>query len=101
MTVATEDKKSVTKKAAAMKNEKQSLLDDLSSKMPLFSEDDYTSKTIEVVPSGSMSLDFALGDGGYPRGSIIDLFGAESAGKSLLSIMLIAQVQKLGGTVVV
>ncbi len=83
------------------KNEKQSLLDEMSSKMPLFSEDDYSTKTVEAVPSGSMSLDLALGNGGYPRGTIIDLFGAESAGKSLLSIMAIAQVQKMDGTVVV
>lgn len=79
---------------------KLSLLDELASELPLFSDKDYEVKT-EPIPSGSISLDFAIGVGGYPRGCIIDVFGKESAGKSLISIMAIAQVQKAGGTAVV
>jgi recombination protein RecA len=53
---------------------------------------------IEVVPSGSILLDEALGIGGYPRGRIVEIFGPESSGKTTLALHAIAEAQKLGGT---
>jgi recombination protein RecA len=52
---------------------------------------------VEVVPSGSILLDEALGIGGYPRGRIIEIFGPESSGKTTLALHAIAEAQKLGG----
>lgn len=55
---------------------------------------------VEVIPSGSISLNHALGVGGYPRGRIIEIFGPESSGKTTLAIHAIAEVQKKGGIAV-
>ena len=52
---------------------------------------------VEVIPSGSIALDQALGVGGYPRGRIIEIYGAESSGKTTLAIHAIAEAQKNGG----
>ncbi len=52
---------------------------------------------IDVIPSGSILLDEALGIGGYPRGRIIEMFGPESSGKTTLALHAIAEAQKLGG----
>jgi recombination protein RecA len=52
---------------------------------------------IEVVSTGSIGLDIALGIGGYPRGRIIEIYGPESSGKTTLTLHAIAQVQKVGG----
>ncbi len=54
---------------------------------------------IESIPSGSISLDIALGVGGIPRGRIIEIFGPESSGKTTLALHMIAEAQKLGGEV--
>ena len=54
--------------------------------------------TTESIPSGSLALDVALGIGGFPRGRVTEVFGAESSGKSTLAIHLMAETQKLGGT---
>ena len=51
----------------------------------------------QVIPSGSVALDHALGIGGYPRGRIIEIYGPESSGKTTLAIHAIAQAQKAGG----
>ena len=53
---------------------------------------------IEVIPSGSLGLDLALGIGGMPRGRIIEIYGPESSGKTTLALHVIAEAQKLGGT---
>jgi recombination protein RecA len=52
---------------------------------------------VGVVPTGSLSLDLALGIGGYPRGRIMEIFGPESSGKTTLTLHALAAVQKLGG----
>ncbi len=54
-------------------------------------------ENIEVIPSGSIGLNYALGVGGYPRGRIIEIFGPESSGKTTLAIHAIAEAQKRGG----
>lgn len=52
---------------------------------------------VQVIPSGSFTVDHALGVGGYPRGRIIEIYGQPSGGKTLLSLLAIAQAQKAGG----
>ncbi|HEY8313163.1 MAG TPA: recombinase RecA [Candidatus Baltobacteraceae bacterium] len=52
----------------------------------------------EVVPSGSIALDLALGVGGFPRGRIVEIYGPESSGKTTLALHAIAEAQKTGGT---
>lgn len=51
---------------------------------------------VEVIPTGSLSLDIALGVGGYPRGRVIEIYGPESSGKTTLTLHAIAEAQKLG-----
>lgn len=55
-------------------------------------------KGIDVVPTGSLTLDIALGCGGLPRGRVIEIYGPESSGKTTMTLEVIAQMQKLGGT---
>ena len=54
---------------------------------------------VESVPTGSLSLDLALGIGGVPRGRIIEIYGPESSGKTTLALHIVAEAQKLGGEV--
>lgn len=54
-------------------------------------------ENVEVIPSGSISLNYALGVGGYPKGRIIEIYGPESSGKTTLAIHAIAEAQKRGG----
>ena len=53
---------------------------------------------VTVIPSGSISLDAALGVGGFPRGRVVEIFGPESSGKTTMALQVIAQAQKAGGT---
>ena len=52
---------------------------------------------IEVIPTGCLSLDLAIGVGGLPRGRIIEIYGPESSGKTTVALHVIAEAQKLGG----
>ena len=53
--------------------------------------------SVEVIPSGSLTLDLALGIGGYPKGRVVEIYGPESSGKTTLAIHAIAECQKQGG----
>lgn len=59
---------------------------------------DSTPEPVEVIRSGSVGLDLALGVGGYPRGRIVEIFGPEASGKTTLTLHAMAEVQKGGGT---
>ena len=54
--------------------------------------------TVEVVSSGSIAIDIALGIGGLPRGRVVEIYGPESSGKTTLTLHAVAEIQKLGGT---
>jgi recombination protein RecA len=58
---------------------------------------DATKLNVESIPSGSLSLDIALGVGGFPRGRVVEIYGPESSGKTTLCLHLIAEAQRLGG----
>ena len=60
--------------------------------------DSDVAQDIQVVSTGSLSLDIALGVGGLPRGRIVEIYGPESSGKTTLTLQVIAEMQKLGGT---
>ncbi len=58
---------------------------------------DFSAMEVEAIPTGSLSLDIALGIGGIPRGRIIEVYGPESSGKTTLALHMIAEAQKMGG----
>jgi len=60
--------------------------------------DSQASQDVQVVSTGSLGLDIALGVGGLPRGRVVEIYGPESSGKTTLTLSVIAQVQKMGGT---
>ena len=57
-----------------------------------------SSYDVEAVSTGSLGLDIALGIGGLPRGRVVEIYGPESSGKTTLTLQVIANIQKLGGT---
>ena len=59
---------------------------------------DQATVAVDVIPSGSLALDVALGVGGYPRGRVIEIYGPESSGKTTLALHAVAEAQRLGGT---
>ncbi len=60
--------------------------------------DDQVDQSIQVVSTGSLGLDLVLGVGGLPRGRVVEIYGPEASGKTTLSLSVIAQVQKMGGS---
>ena len=60
--------------------------------------DSIATRDIDVVSTGSLGLDVALGIGGLPRGRIVEIYGPESSGKTTLTLQVVAEIQKLGGT---
>src|SRR5581483_7546417 len=58
---------------------------------------DAIAQQVEVIPTGSLGLDIALGIGGMPRGRVVEIYGPESSGKTTLALQVIAEAQKLGG----
>lgn len=62
--------------------------------------DKSTRADIEIIPTGSLGLDYALGIGGLPRGRVVEIFGPEASGKTTLGLEAIAQTQKLGGNAI-
>ncbi len=59
---------------------------------------DQATVAVDVIPSGSLALDAALGVGGYPRGRVVEIYGPESSGKTTLALHAVAEAQRLGGT---
>ena len=59
--------------------------------------DEEARKDIEVIPTGCLTLDYALGVGGLPRGRIVEIYGPESSGKTTVALHVIAEAQKMGG----
>jgi len=59
---------------------------------------DFEAQNIEVIPTGCLPLDVALGVGGIPRGRIVEIYGPESSGKTTVSLHIVAEAQKMGGT---
>src|SRR5215475_9239979 len=59
---------------------------------------DRAADVVEAIPTGSLMLDIALGIGGLPRGRVVEIYGPESSGKTTLTLQVVAQAQKLGGT---
>lgn len=95
-----EDKKTIDKEQAAKLKALQLTMDKLDKqygKGSVMKLGDRPVVDVKVIPSGSISLDSALGVGGYPTGRIIEVYGPESSGKTTLAIHAIAEVQKMGG----
>jgi recombination protein RecA len=59
---------------------------------------DHTAEAIQAISTGSLGLDIALGIGGLPKGRIVEIYGPESSGKTTLTLQVIAECQRQGGT---
>jgi len=88
-----DDKKKQALKAALAQIDKQ-----FGKGSVMYLGDDQAQADIEAVSTGSLSLDIALGIGGLPRGRVVEIYGPESSGKTTLTLHVIAEMQKLGGT---
>lgn len=88
------------KSAEEQNNELNSLLSNLQDKFgagAIMKLGDAKKVNVDVIPTGSFSLDLALGVGGLPRGRIVEIYGPESSGKTTLALNVVAQAQKKGG----
>ncbi|MDE6264277.1 MAG: recombinase RecA [Paramuribaculum sp.] len=102
-----EKKKTTLKKDKAAVDPRKAKLEALNAAMAKIEKDfgkgsimklgDETVEEVEVIPTGSIGLNHALGVGGFPRGRIIEIYGPESSGKTTLAIHAIAEAQKMGG----
>jgi recombination protein RecA len=107
MEKAEKPKKAASKKAAVAADPRAAKLEALSAAMGKIEKSygrgavmklgDDVVEDVDVIPTGSISLNYALGVGGYPRGRIIEIYGPESSGKTTLAIHAIAEAQKMGG----
>ncbi|NNM22671.1 MAG: recombinase RecA [Flavobacteriaceae bacterium] len=88
-----------TEKDAKLKALKLTLdkLDKTYGKGTVMKMGDSSVEEVEVIPTGSLGLDLALGVGGYPRGRVVEIYGPESSGKTTLTLHAIAEAQKKGG----
>jgi len=59
---------------------------------------DSKAQAMEIIPTGSLALDIALGVGGMPRGRVVEIYGPESSGKTTVALHIVAEAQKTGGT---
>ena len=98
--------KAQTKAAAAMADDKKRAIETAMQQIErtygkgsIMRFGDNTVSNVEAVPTGSLALDLALGIGGLPKGRIIEIYGAESSGKTTLALHVLAQAQKAGGEV--
>ena len=94
-------KERVEKVRNAEKKEVDKLVEDIQEKFGegmIMKLGDVKRVDVETIPTGSISLDIAMGNGGVPRGRIIEVYGPESSGKTTLTLHIIANSQKLGGT---
>ena len=90
-TVASDKKEAIQ---TAMKN-----IEKMYGKGSIMRLGDQTNLNVEVIPTGSLALDLALGIGGVPKGRIVEIYGPESSGKTTLALHIVAQAQKAGGEV--
>lgn len=91
------EKKSVVKDTDAALDDAISQIEKKFGKGSVMRLGDRAAVDVDVIPSGSLTLDKALGIGGYPKGRIIEIYGPESSGKTTLTLHAIAQAQKQGG----
>ena len=91
------EKKTAVKDTAAALDDAISQIEKKFGKGSVMRLGDRTAVDVDVIPSGSLTLDKALGIGGYPKGRIIEIYGPESSGKTTLTLHAIAQAQKQGG----
>lgn len=91
------EKKTVVKDTDAALDDAISQIEKKFGKGSVMRLGDRTAVDVDVIPSGSLTLDKALGIGGYPKGRIIEIYGPESSGKTTLTLHAIAQAQKQGG----
>ena len=102
--MAEKDKK-LTKTASVANDKKEAIqtamknIEKIYGKGSIMRLGDQTNLNVEVIPTGSLALDLALGIGGVPRGRIIEIYGPESSGKTTLALHIVSQAQKAGGEV--
>ena len=102
--MADKDKK-ITKTASVANDKKEAIqtamknIEKMYGKGSIMRLGDQTNLNIEVIPTGSLALDLALGIGGVPKGRIVEIYGPESSGKTTLALHIVAQAQKGGGEV--